>query len=188
MFGAQSFGELPTITKHRYKHNDGYKHQHRKNEKRHRLTHNTRISLLTTNENHKHTASQDANRPKQCVAAVTRNFKKRCECLKHTSSLTKKAEPPPTRDVNRDSGTDSANGGWLRRLVRHRGVSYALSDSSSNDTVSRQKFQCESDTPRLWCLDKRKSRERCISCQTRKIQIQAYPKSGLRLWCHKSRE
>src|SRR5208283_3783547 len=36
-----------------------------------------------------------------------------CECR-----LTKKAEPPPTRDVNRDSGTDSANGGWLRRLVR----------------------------------------------------------------------
>src|ERR1035441_8000261 len=34
--------------------------------------------------------------------------------------LTKKAEPPPTRDVNRDSGTDSANGGWLRRLVRHQ--------------------------------------------------------------------
>ena len=32
--------------------------------------------------------------------------------------LTKKAEPPPTRDVNRDSGTASANGGWLRRLVR----------------------------------------------------------------------
>src|ERR1035437_4150926 len=32
--------------------------------------------------------------------------------------LTKKAEPPPTNDVNRDSGTDSANGGWLRRLVR----------------------------------------------------------------------
>jgi hypothetical protein len=37
------------------------------------------------------------------------------------SSLTKKAEPPPTRDVNRDSGTDSANGGWLRRLVRRHG-------------------------------------------------------------------
>jgi hypothetical protein len=36
-----------------------------------------------------------------------------CECR-----LTKKAEPPPTRDVNRDSGTESANGGWLRRLVR----------------------------------------------------------------------
>src|SRR5665213_148207 len=35
-----------------------------------------------------------------------------------SSSLTKKAEPPPTRDANRDSGTASANGGWLRRLVR----------------------------------------------------------------------
>jgi hypothetical protein len=34
------------------------------------------------------------------------------------TALTKKAEPPPTRGVNRDSGTDSANGGWLRRLVR----------------------------------------------------------------------
>jgi hypothetical protein len=33
------------------------------------------------------------------------------------SRLTKKAEPPPTRDVNCDSGTASANGGWLRRLV-----------------------------------------------------------------------
>ena len=40
----------------------------------------------------------------------------------HTQcGLTKKAEPPPTRDVNRDSGTDSANGGWLRRLVRRLG-------------------------------------------------------------------
>jgi hypothetical protein len=28
--------------------------------------------------------------------------------------LTKKAEPPPTRDVNRDSGTDSANGSGER--------------------------------------------------------------------------
>jgi len=40
------------------------------------------------------------------------------------SGLTKKAEPPPTRDVNRDSGTDSANGGWLRRLVRRHGHNY----------------------------------------------------------------
>ncbi len=32
--------------------------------------------------------------------------------------LTKKAEPPPTRGVNRNSGTASGNGGWLRRLVR----------------------------------------------------------------------
>jgi hypothetical protein len=41
-------------------------------------------------------------------------FSSQAEC-----GLTKKAEPPPTRDVNRDSGTASANGGWLRRLVRH---------------------------------------------------------------------
>jgi hypothetical protein len=39
---------------------------------------------------------------------------------KRISRLTKKAEPPPTRGVNRDSGTASANGGWLRRLVRHQ--------------------------------------------------------------------
>ena len=39
---------------------------------------------------------------------------------KTSRGLTKKAEPPPTRDVNRDSGTASANGGWLRRLVRPR--------------------------------------------------------------------
>ena len=38
------------------------------------------------------------------------------------SGLTTKAEPPPTRGVNLDSGTDSANGGWLRRLVRRHGL------------------------------------------------------------------
>src|SRR5271154_4202065 len=32
--------------------------------------------------------------------------------------LTKKAEPPPTRGVDCNR---SANGGWLRRLVRHHG-------------------------------------------------------------------
>jgi hypothetical protein len=42
------------------------------------------------------------------------------------SRLTKKAEPPPTRDVNRDSGTESANGGWLRRLVRRLAFHIAL--------------------------------------------------------------
>ena len=41
-----------------------------------------------------------------------------CFCSISKLRLTKKAEPPPTRDVNRDSGTASANGGWLRRLVR----------------------------------------------------------------------
>jgi len=38
--------------------------------------------------------------------------------------LTKKAEPPPIRDVNRDSGTDRANGGWLWRLVRHPRITH----------------------------------------------------------------
>jgi len=33
-----------------------------------------------------------------------------------------KTEPPPTRDVNRDSGTASANGGWLRRFVGFHSV------------------------------------------------------------------
>jgi hypothetical protein len=47
--------------------------------------------------------------------------------------LTKKAEPPPTRDVNRDSGTASANGGWLRRLVRPLGhiISCVLTKAGS---------------------------------------------------------
>jgi hypothetical protein len=33
------------------------------------------------------------------------------ECFMVEFRLTKKAEPPPTRGVNRDSGTASANGG-----------------------------------------------------------------------------
>ena len=36
------------------------------------------------------------------------------------------AEPPPTRGVNRDSGTDRANGGWLRRLVSHHGSNLSV--------------------------------------------------------------
>jgi hypothetical protein len=35
----------------------------------------------------------------------------------------KKAEPPPTHDVNHDSGTDSANGGWVNCWVLHNGKS-----------------------------------------------------------------
>src|ERR1017187_3286230 len=54
--------------------------------------------------------------------------------------LTKKAEPPPTRDVNRDSGTDSANGGWLRRLVR-RQPSYIPQKPIGTDTHPRKSHQ-----------------------------------------------
>src|ERR1039457_3917906 len=35
-----------------------------------------------------------------------------------------KAEPQPTNDVNRASGTDSDNGCWLRRLVRGHGLAF----------------------------------------------------------------
>jgi len=51
-----------------------------------------------------------------------------CHIKGRECGLTKKAEPPPTRGVSRDSGTASAihlrqgyggqDGGWLRRLVR----------------------------------------------------------------------
>jgi hypothetical protein len=61
--------------------------------------------------------------------------------------LTKKAEPPPTCDANRDSGTDSANGGWLRRLVRqHRHTNLILAAYS-------KATKCPS---RLWQKSKQK--------------------------------
>ena len=53
---------------------------------------------------------------KQCNSASS-HLPNSWSCRVHALvSPTKKAEPPPTRDVNRDSGTASANGGW--RLVR----------------------------------------------------------------------
>ena len=54
--------------------------------------------------------------------------------------LTKKAEPQPTRDVNRDSGTDSANGGWLRRLVRPRRHILVLTFHDKNITAANTKM------------------------------------------------
>ena len=42
-----------------------------------------------------------------------RSYKKRGLTMPNVESW-----PPPTHGVNRDSGTDRANGGWLRRLVR----------------------------------------------------------------------
>ena len=50
--------------------------------------------------------------------------------------LTKKAEPPPTRGVNRDSGTEGANGGWLRRLVRHHWTILCHVSSNFQRTVN----------------------------------------------------
>ena len=59
------------------------------------------------------------------------------------SGLTKKAEPPPTRDVNRDSGTDSANGGWLRRLVRPR----LVITEKTPPMPDNRKCNCQSNLP-----------------------------------------
>ena len=74
--------------------------------------------------------------------------------------LTKKAEPPPTRDVNRDSDhgsrserfiwgiqlvaasgtpTASANGGWLRRLVRRH--SHTTGKSAANQKPTNKVIQ-----------------------------------------------
>jgi len=74
-------------------------------------------------------------------------------------SSTKKAESQPTRDVNRDSGTDSANGGsgdfhekavmskdfsrWF--LVEGRIVGKAGVDLASIRTRSRERFTIGSD-------------------------------------------
>ena len=49
--------------------------------------------------------------------------------------LTKKAEPPPTRDVNRDSGT-SANGGW--RLVTQETVGVGRGRKAENDDAAQR--------------------------------------------------
>src|ERR1051326_5359037 len=47
----------------------------------------------------------------------------------------KKAEPPPTYDVNRDSGTTSANGGCLRRIVGRTHHMPAFSPGASSQTT-----------------------------------------------------
>ena len=63
--------------------------------------------------------------------------------------LTKKAEPPPTRDLNRDSGTASANGGWLRRLLSLRHCS-SLSNSYRTSAPTLSLAPCRpSKTSRL---------------------------------------
>jgi len=55
---------------------------------------------------------------------ASRHEQSRCILSIRGIRLTKKAEPPPTNGVNRDSGTASANGGWLRRLVRRRHLAF----------------------------------------------------------------
>jgi hypothetical protein len=46
----------------------------------------------------------------------------------HERLPNEKAEPPPPRNLNCDSGTDSANSGWLWHTKHHLG-SFAFSFS-----------------------------------------------------------
>jgi hypothetical protein len=55
-----------------------------------------------------------------------------CLCGVH-SRLTKKVEPPPTRGVNRDSGTASANGGWAHCWELHSGQSVSFTSILTAD-------------------------------------------------------
>src|SRR5664280_193030 len=49
-----------------------------------------------------------------------------------------KAEPRPTKDVSRDSGTATANGRWFRRLVRLRPCDCeSLTDLMSLDSTHK---------------------------------------------------
>jgi hypothetical protein len=63
------------------------------------------------------------------------NQNNQCEYLQH-SRLTKK-EPPPTRDANRDSGTDRANGGsadWLGHDIKSiNGCRIDMADNNARD-------------------------------------------------------
>jgi hypothetical protein len=72
------------------------------------------------------------------------DLKNMCFMLGGVGGLTKKAEPPPTRDVNRDSGTASANGGWLRRLVRQTVKSHALAKNLNEYTPQKNVMPAKS--------------------------------------------
>ena len=75
--------------------------------------------------------------------------------MRWSSGLTKKAEPPPTRDVNRDGGTANANGGWLRRLVRPFVVHSYVSQSISQPiqaTYSAMPPAWQKHDPVIWVV------------------------------------
>jgi hypothetical protein len=48
-----------------------------------------------------------------------------------------KAEPRPTKDVNREGGTATANGRWFRRLVRPHGESESDCRAQDNPNMGR---------------------------------------------------
>jgi hypothetical protein len=51
---------------------------------------------------------------------------------------TTKAEPQPSCEIDRESGTDSANGGWLRRLVTSHGKLVLLLKAARRRSSKRQ--------------------------------------------------
>src|ERR1022692_116227 len=68
----------------------------------------------------------------------------------HTQcGLTKKAEPPPTRDVNRDGRTTCAIPRWLGRFVRLTEISQVDCHSSDQSLkrLCRNFSQCKIPTP-----------------------------------------
>src|ERR1035437_8791469 len=76
---------------------------------------------------------QPAPAPKVATSGL---YLRRCNHGQHE-------DPPtaPTRDVNRDSETDSANGGWLRRLVRHRVNAHKSNSAASNENETDNRQQ-----------------------------------------------
>ena len=70
---------------------------------------------------------------------------RRLLCIGRLNGLTKKAEPPPTRDVNRESGTASANGGWLRRLRR---LAHIINLASCRSTVPTKSMKTKNPKSR----------------------------------------
>ena len=101
----------------------------------------------------------------RCLPVATtrkQSHQNKCANYPHTPSAWK-AEPPPTRGGNRDSGTASAYGG--RRLVRWRSVhSSSNLFLHSNDTSGRLGLHCRGKQNTLTpCLKSPNVRPRCAN-------------------------
>jgi hypothetical protein len=94
--------------------------------------------------------------------------------------------------VNRDSGTDSANGGWLRRLVRHQNphnsqkpviANLSAASCSPLETGASYSSKLETSGYRLKPKTaKPKSRRIAVGFRTTKISSQNHRQiSGVRL-------
>src|ERR1039458_8506462 len=88
--------------------------------------------------------------------------------------LTKKAEPPPTRDVNRDSGTASANGGWLRRLVRPHVVSQSHREYNARKLQRNGQCILPPRTPTQYLHQRENSDAHRCKCEIKQCQESAF--------------